>query len=159
MTLVQTVVLVGLVLVWGWVLGRPLLHSTFNRARRDPVGHFNRNMSVLGQAPRRSLDHGMSMGIGGVGAGGSGMGAYSAKKRRLQIFLALGMAVVVSAVLAVVFRGLFIGQVGVLAVALVAYVGLAAMAGAREAERGAKVRYLNASRTVEPARVRAVAER
>ncbi len=154
MTLVQTVVLVGLVVVWGWVLGRPLLQSTFNRARRDPVGHFNRNMSVLGQAPRRSLDHGMTMGVGG-----SGMGAYSAKKRRLQIFLALGMAVVASAVLAVVFRGLFIGQLGVLAVALVAYIGLAAMAGAREAERSAKVRYLNASRTVEPARVRAVAER
>ncbi len=157
MTLVQTVVLVGLVVVWGWVLGRPLLQSTFNRARRDPVGHFNRNMSVLGQAPRRSLDHGMSMGIGGVG--GSGMGAYTAKKRRLQIFLALGMAVVISAILAAVFRGLFIGQLVVLAAALVVYIGLAAIAGAREAERGAKVRYLNAGRKVEPARMRAVAER
>ena len=156
MTLVQTVVLVGLVVVWGWVLGRPLLQSTFNRARRDPVGHFNRNMSVLGQAPRRSLDHGMSM---SGPAGGVGRGVSSAKKRRLQIFLALGLSVVVAAILALVFGGLFVGQLVVLAVALASYVGLAAMAGAREAERGAKVRYLNAGRTVEPARVRAVAER
>ncbi|MDA3038482.1 MAG: hypothetical protein O3C27_02945 [Actinomycetota bacterium] len=155
MTLVQTVVLVGLVLVWGWVLGRPLLQSTFNRARRDPVGHFNRNMSVLGQAPRRSLDPGR-----GVATLSKGVGRpASSKKRRLQIFLALAISVVVSAAFALLFRGLFVGQLVVLAVALACYVGLATLAGAREAERGAKVRYLNAGSAAEPAGVRAVVER
>ncbi len=173
MSLIQTLVLIGLVVVWGWVLGRPLLQNTFNRARRDPVGHFNRNMSVLGQAPRRSLDHSSSMssrGVQGLGMQGLGMqgnrvrsgGSWAtqpARKRRLQVMMGLLLAVMVSALLAVVAQGIFVAQLGVLAAALVLYVGLAAVAGAREAERGDKVRYLNPDRAAEPARVRAVAER
>lgn len=180
MSVVQTLVLGGLVAIWGWVLGRPLLQSTFNRARRDPVGHFNKNMTILGQAPRRSLDHHSKFanrGVQGLGMQGmtmhggrvqtarghgrvAGAGSFSgqpARKRRLQVMLALVIAVLISAVLAVMMRGLFVAQVAVLGAVLVLYLGLAASAGGREAERGTKVRYLNAGRTVEPARVRAAA--
>ena len=164
MTLVQTLVLGGLVAVWGWGLGRPLLQNVFNRARRDPVGHFTRQLSVLGQAPSRSLAHSSGRPARGNQAFGApsargGWAHQPARKRRLQVLMALVIAVVASGALAVFVGGLFLAQAGVLAGALVVYVGLAAVAGARESERGTKVRYLDASRTVEPARVRAASDR
>lgn len=119
---VQAIILGALAAVWLWVLGRPLIRSLFNMARRDPVGHFNRNMSVLGQAPQKSLAYRQ----GSVGANNLRM----ARQRRLQIFLALCIAVVVSAGLAIAFRGLFIWNNVIMDVLLVGYTLMAAKAGA-----------------------------
>lgn len=151
MNLIQTLALVALAAVWAWVLGRPLLENLFNVARRDPVGHFNKQLSVLGQAPERSLSQASN--------GSQGWGRQPARKRRLQLMMALVIAVVVSAVLAIALQGIFVWQVGLLAIMLLGYVGLAARAGAYEAERGTKVAYLNADRTNSPVQIQAIGER
>jgi hypothetical protein len=151
MNLVQTLALVGLAAVWAWVLGRPLLQNMFNAARRDPVGHFKRQQSVLGNAPVRSLAH--STGVN------QSWGRQPASKRRLQLMLALVIATVVAAVLAVVLRGIFVWQLSLLFVLLLAYVLLAARAGARELERGSKVTYLHSTSERRPVQIQAVGER
>jgi Mg2+/citrate symporter len=131
MSLISTVVLILLVAAWGWVLGRPLLQSMLNRSHRDPVGHFNRQLSVLGQAPRHSATLGSSSIIA--------PSRNAMKRRRLQWFMAFVMAAVVSLVLAVAFRGVFVWQHLLIDGLLVAYVALAARMGAMERERSAKV--------------------
>ena len=157
MNLIQTLALVGLVAVWAWVLGRPLLQNVFNVARRDPVGHFNKQLSVLGKAPERSTQ---MPGPSGVGAGNQAWGRQAAKKRRLQIMMALVISVAVSAVLAVALQGIFIWQFGLLTFMLLGYLGLAARAGAHEAERGSKVTYLTAGRAEsKPVQIQAVGDR
>ncbi len=150
----QVVVFAAIAAVWLWVLGRPLVHNLFNKARRDPVGHFNRGMSVLAEAPQRSLAEGPSaMGSFGGSNGtyrrgliGTGApmtsGSSMAKKRRLQIFLALCISVVVSLVLAIAFRGVFIAQHLLMDALLLGYIVLAARAGALEADRATTVTYL-----------------
>ena len=146
---VQAIIIVGLAAVWIWVLGRPVLQNLFDRSRRDPIGHFNREMSVLGSVPGRSsrpigLQSGMSRGPG-----------RGAKKRRLQIFLALGISAVVSLILAVIWGHPFVYQHLVLDVLLVGYIALAAKAGAAQRERGSKVTVLKLERTEAPAFARA----
>ncbi len=144
---VQAIVIVGLATVWIWVLGRPVLQSLFDRARRDPVGHFNREMSVLGSSP-------------GIGKGSrpssssrpgmASMGRQSAQRRRLQVFLGLGIAAVVSLVLAIVFRGAFVVQNLIIDVLLVAYTVMAARVGGVQREQGAKVTMLNVDHVPNP---------
>ena len=153
MSLISTVVLILLVAAWGWVLGRPLLQSLLNRSHRDPVGHFNRQLSVLGQAPRQS-----------VGRPPSSMMAPSRntmKQRRLQWFMAFVMAAVASLVLAVVFRGVFVWQHLLIDGLLLAYVAVAARMGAMERERSAKVTNLRVvgQNSGSPSYLRAVGER
>ncbi len=131
MSLISTFVLVFLVAAWGWVLGRPLLQSLLNTSHRDPVGHFNRQLSVLGQAPRESVRFGSGPTLG--------QPRDSMKRRRLQWFMALVMASVVSLGLAVVFGGAFVWQHILIDVFLVAYVVVAARIGALERERASKV--------------------
>jgi len=140
MSLISTVVLVLLVAAWGWVLGRPLLQNLLNKSHRDPVGHFNRQLSVLGQAPRESSRLGASNIGGGVGFTPA---RNSMKQRRLQWFMALVMAAVVSLFLAVVFRGAFVWQHLLIDGMLVAYVVVAARVGAIERERASKVTNLH----------------
>ena len=130
MSLISTIVLLLLVAAWGWVLGRPLLQSMLNRSQRDPVGHFNRQLSVLGNAPRQSAAF-----AGPIAAGPS----RSMKRRRLQWFMALVMAAVVSLLLGLVLGGIFWWQHLLLDVLLVGYVALAARIGAAERERANKV--------------------
>ncbi len=142
---VQAIIVVGLATVWIWVLGRPILQNLFDRSRRDPIGHFNREMSVLGSAPGRSsrpvgLQPGLSRGP-----------SRSARKRRLQIFLALGIAAVVSLVLAVIWGHPFVYQNLVIDALFVGYVALAAKAGAAQQERGSKVTVLKLERNETPA--------
>ena len=135
MSLISTVVLILLVVAWGWVLGRPLLQSLLNRSHRDPVGHFNRQLSVLGQAPRHS---------GGMGPSTITAPSRNAnKRRRLQWFMAFVIAAVVSLVLAVLFGGAFVWQHLLIDALLVGYVALAARMGALERERSAKVTNLH----------------
>ena len=157
MNLIQTLALVGLVAVWAWVLGRPLLQNVFNVARRDPVGHFSKQLSVLGRAPERSSQ---IPGPSSMGTSNQAWGRQSAKKRRLQVMMALVMAVVVSAVLAIALQGIFVWQLALLAFLLVGYVALAARAGAYETEHGSKVTYLNAGRSESrPVQIQAVGDR
>jgi hypothetical protein len=144
--------------VWAWVLGRPLLQNLFNVARRDPVGHFSRQLSVLGRAPERSLAQ-SSLTTSPQATSGQAWGRQPATKRRLQLMMALVLSVMVSAVLAAVMQGIFVWQLGLLGLMLVTYFGLAARAGAYEAERGSKVTYLNAGRTSNPVQIQAVGER
>ena len=127
-----TVVLTALALVWGWVLGRPALQNMMNGARRDPVGHFNHQLSVLGQTPDRNR----------TSVGAAGWQQQSAKKRRLQVFLALVMAAGASFVLALVMNGIFWWQNLLLDAALVGYLVLASRAGAAENMRTQNVSYL-----------------
>ncbi len=169
MNTLTTLVLVALAAVWLWVLGRPLLMNLLNAARRDPVGNFNRKMSVLGEAPQRSLAHegasspfGAPKGLAGSPLGGANAlgGARSAvRKRRLTIFLALVMCVVVSAILAIAFRGLFIWNNLIFDIALVGYTVLAARAGAAETERASKVAFIDPVRSSGSVQIQAVAER
>lgn len=137
MSMISTFVLVFLVAAWGWVLGRPLLQSLLNTSHRDPVGHFNRQLSVLGQAPRESV----RLGTGSSFGSGPSLGSprNSMKRRRLQWFMALVMAAVVSLALAVVFGGAFVWQHLLIDVLLVGYVVVAARVGAIERERASKV--------------------
>ncbi len=129
-----TVVLTALALVWGWVLGRPALKNMMNGARRDPVGHFNHQLAVLGQAPDRSR----------AGGGGSWQN-QSMKKRRLQIFLGLVMAAGASFVIALVMNGIFWWQHLLLDAVLVGYIVVASRAGAAENMRSQNVSYLGAN--------------
>lgn len=154
----QYVVLAGIAAVWAWVLGRPLVMNLFNMARRDPVGHFNKKMSVLGEAPQRSLGQSTRT-APSFGRGMAATGPSSAKRRRLQIFMALIIAAVVSLGLAVAFRGVFIVHHLLMDALLVGYMLLAARAGAMESERQAKVSYLTPNRpAASPISIRAVSE-
>lgn len=168
MNLISSLVLLLLVVAWGWVLGRPLLQSLLSRSQRDPVGHFNRQLSVLGNAPRQSnalSSHGM---------GGSSLGQPmgfspirpSMKRRRLQWCMALVIAAVVSLGLAVTAGGIFVWQHLLLDALLIGYVALAARTGALERERAAKVTNLrvvgsngSSSNAAQPSYLRAVGQR
>ena len=152
MNLVQTLALVGLAAVWAWVLGRPLLQNLFNAARRDPVGHFKRQQSVLGKAPVRSMA--LSQ-----GASAQSWSRQPAGKRRLQLMLALLLSTVIAGILAIVLQGIFVWQVTLLFVMLLGYVALAARAGAHESERGSKVTYLNTAVENRTVQIQAVGDR
>ncbi len=154
MNLISYIVLILLVSAWTWVLGRPLLQNLFNTSSRDPVGHFNRQRSVLAQAPQQSLQDARR------GFAGS-FQAQTAKRRRLQWFLGFVIAAVVSLVLAVVIGGIFIWQNLIIDAALVGYVYYAARAGAIEREQAAKVtnlRIVGNRRSSKPAFLRAVGD-
>lgn len=152
------IVLLLLLAAWGWVLGRPLLQSLLSKSQRDPVGHFNRQLSVLGNAPRQSSALGQSP----LGQPlGSRPAQSSMKRRRLQWFMALVMAAVVSLVLAVIFGGVFVWQHLLIDAFLIGYVALAARMGAIERERGSKVTNLRVvgSNEGQPSYLRAVGDR
>ena len=154
MSLISTLVLILLVVAWGWVLGRPLLQNLLNRSHRDPVGHFNRQLSILGQAPRHS--------VGKSSSSFASPSRTSMKRRRLQWFIGFVMAAAVSLVLAVVFGGVFVWQHLLIDVLLLAYIGLAARMGAVERERSAKVtnlRVVGGQNSGSPSYLRAVGER
>lgn len=150
----QTIVLLIVLSVWVWVLGRPLAANLFNKARRDPVGSFRREMSALGEAPQRSMGLGapaMPRTLGGAPT------MTSARRRRLQIFMALCIAAGVSLVMALVFRGIWIYEHLLMDVLLVGYTALAARHGAAESERRSKVSYLSPARAqASPVYIRAV---
>ncbi len=149
---ISVVVLVGLFVAWGWVLGRPLLQNMLNTSRRDPVGHFNKQLSVLGQAPQQSL-------VQGRHSFGANFQAQSAKRRRLQWFLGFVMAAVISLGLAIAFRGAFVWQHLLIDGMLAVYVYYAARAGALETERSKKVTSLRAVPSARPTYLRAVGDR
>ncbi len=81
--------------------------------------------------------------------------------------MALALSTAVAGLLAVAFQGIFVNQFLLLGVLLLSYVGLAAVMGGRQAERGEKVAYLGqqpqrgrSSHQGRPGqRVRAVGER
>lgn len=153
MNLITTVVLVALAAVWLWVLGRPLLMTFLNAARRDPVGNFNKKMSVLAEAPQRSLAQSGPIGGFRPNAGSS------VRRRRLTIFMALAICVVVSAILAIAFRGLFVWNMAIFLAAFAGYTLLAARAGAAESERASKVAFIDPGRPTSALQIKAVAER
>lgn len=148
---VNSIVIVGLAALWIWVLGRPFLANVFDRSRRDPVGHFNRELSVLGSGSSQ----GSRLSSARLGGGPAAMGRRSAQRRRRQILLGLAIAAVVSLVLALVFGGNFVVQNIIIDVLLVAYVALAARAGATLREQGSKVTRLNVEHIPNPVYVRA----
>ena len=151
MKTISTVLLIALALGWAWVLGRPLIQTVFNRAHRDPVGHFSRQLTTLGQAPRNSVT---TPSFGGQQTG------YGVRHRRRQIMLALVLAAVVSLGLALAMRGIFVAQHLLIDVLLVGYVVAAARAGSLETERREKVSYLGeANDSVSPAYLRTGSDR
>lgn len=141
------VVLLALLGAWTWVLGRPLLHALASRSQRDSIGQFHQQRSTLGQTPQ-------------FGYAPSGRPS-AAKRRRLQWFLALVMAAVVSGVLALTAGGLFVWQHLLIDVLLVGFVVMAARVGAIERERRAKVTNLRVvgSTAVPTQHLRAVGDR
>ncbi len=82
------------------------------------------------------------------------MGKNNAQRRRLQIFLGLGIAAVVSLILAVAFRGAFVAQNIIIDVLFVAYTAMAARVGGVQRERGAKVTLLKVDHVPNPVYVR-----
>ena len=139
----QYVVLIIIASVWIWVLGRPLVAGLLNRAGRDPVGQWQRSVGGAAVASRPR-----SFGT---------PGRSQAQHRRLQIFMALCIAAVVSLVLAVIFRGVWVYEHLLMDALLVGYTVLAARAGAAEAERRSKVSYLSPARaSANPVYIRAV---
>lgn len=152
MKTISTVLLIALALGWAWVLGRPLIQTVFNRAHRDPVGHFSRQLTTLGQAPRNST---MMPSFSGGPAAGNGV-----RQRRRQIMLALVIAAVVSLGFAVALGGIFVAQNLFIDVLLVGYLAAAARAGSLETERRQKVSYLgDTSESVRPAYLRTGSDR
>ncbi len=154
MNTISYVVLILLVSAWTWVLGRPLLQNLLNTSHRDPVGHFNRQLSVLGQAPQHSLQSPRAF--------AGGFQAQSAKSRRLQWFLGFVLAAFVSLVLAVLVGGVFVWQHLLIDLSLVGYVVYAARAGSLERERSAKVtilRVVGNRSQAQPTFLRAVGDR
>ena len=142
--------LVALIGGWGWVLGRPLIHTVFNRAHRDPVGHFSRQLDTLGQAPRNSVSS----------FGAQPRATHGVRQRRRQIMLALVIAAVVSLGFALFSGGIFVAQHLVLDAALVGYVVAASRAGNAEAERRHKVSYLDSGNgSSQPSYLRAASDR
>lgn len=147
---ITTILLFGILLGWAWVLGRPLLATILDRSKRDPVGHFNRQISTLSQKP----PGGIATGYGYVGT------SRSTYRKRRRTALAFVIAALVSLVLALVFRGVFIAQHLVIDAAFVGFGFLAARAGAAEAERNTKVSYLGPQvATSRPTYLRAVGDR
>jgi hypothetical protein len=127
----DTLIVAGLVLVWGWVLGKPFLAGLAGSLRRDPVGSFSRQLDVLGRAPQQSLS---SFGRAGLVSPGVQAARRQAARRR-QIFLALVISVGTSLGLSIVFGGVFTTLFFVMTALLVGYLGLAAVAGRRQVDR------------------------
>jgi hypothetical protein len=130
--LLDTLIIAGLVMVWGWVLGKPVLANLAGTLRRDPVGSFNRQLDVLGRAPHRSIA------LPGVLPPSVRASRRQAARRR-QIFLALVISVVTSLALAVVFGGVFTTLHLTMAALLIGYLALAYAAGRHNQHRSATV--------------------
>ena len=127
---------------WLWWLGMPLVKTLWAKRTNDTIGQFNRQLTELSQAPRRSLAETEERKPLGLTPGR--WRAQTAQKRRLQVFLALSMSVVVSLVMAVAFRSVFVGVHLAMDILWVTFFALAAREGGREMERRHKVHYLDA---------------
>ena len=138
MALLDTLIVAALVLVWGYVLGKPFLMNLFGSMRRDPVGSFTHQLHVLGQAPRIAA---------GRPASRQSIRRRQAARRR-QVLLALAISVVTSLGLAVVFGGIFTTLHVLMDLLLVAYLGLAAVVGRRTLQRSNVVRLRPVSQPV-----------
>jgi hypothetical protein len=138
LALLDTLIIAALVLGWGWVLGKPVLANLAGSMRRDPVGSFNRQLDVLGRAPRLA-----------VAAPAARLPASRRQAaRRRQVFLALVISVVTSLGMAVVFGGVFTTLHVVMDILLLSYLGLAAAAGRQAVRRSPNVVPLRPAPTV-----------
>lgn len=137
------IVLASLAAAWGWMLGVPLIKSLIQRDRSDSVGDFNRQLSQLAKAPRRSLAVQSGHADSRTKFSPKAWRAQPARSRRRQIFLALCISVVTSLSLGVAFGGIFWALHAVMDLLFVSFIALAARAGAIEHEQREKVTYLD----------------
>ena len=150
--MLDTLIVGGLVVLWGWLLGKPLLAHRLGSVRRGNNSSFHRQLAALrngGPVAPRSAP--------------SGLRPTSRRQqaaRRRQIFLALVISVVVSLLLAVAFGGVFTTLQLVMDVLLVAYVSMALVAGRSHTPRPARVVPLRTGAVLrrQPAYARVVAE-
>lgn len=136
MALLDTLIIAAMVLLWGWVLGKPVLANLFGSMRRDPVGAFARQLDVLGGAPRLAM----------TGPGARSPSRRRQAARRRQVFLALVVSVVTSLSLALVVGGVFTTLHLLMDVLLLSYLGLAAVVGGRQVSRAPNVVRLRPAR-------------
>jgi hypothetical protein len=132
MALLDSLIIAALVLLWGWVLGKPLLVNRLGSRRRGGAGSFHRGLDALtrgqrladGGAPQRYRNH---------------LAARRSAARRRQVFLALVISVVVSLVLALALGDVFVTLNLMMDVLLAGFVGLAIFTGRQRVQRTAKV--------------------
>lgn len=126
--LLQFLVAGALVVAWTWILGRPLLSTLLRRSRRDSIGHFRYQQSVLG----RSV--GDQPQLGGWSLFGPLVEWWRqpVERRRLQMMMAFAFATFASALLAIALRGPFLRLFLMMSISFGAYLVMAASIGARE---------------------------
>ncbi len=140
---IPVIVIAALAAAWGWMLGVPLIKSLIQRDRTDSVGDFNRQLTQLAKAPRRSLAVQNGEKERRTTFSPAAWRAQPAKNRRRQVFLSLCISVVTSLLLGIAFGGIFWALQISMDVLLAGFIGLAARAGAIETEQRQKVTYLD----------------
>lgn len=127
--LLQFLVAGALVVAWTWILGRPLLATLIRRSRRDSIGHFRYQQSVLGRSVGDDQGH----------PGGWSLVSplvewwrQPVERRRLQMMMAFAFATFASALLAIALRGPFLRLFLMMTLGFGAYLVMAASIGARE---------------------------
>jgi hypothetical protein len=140
---IPVIVIAALAAAWGWMLGVPLIKSLIQRDRSDSVGDFNRQLTQLAKAPRRSLAVQRGQKERRSSFSPAAWRAQPARNRRRQVFLSLCISVVTSLLLGVAFGGIFWALHITMDVLFAGFLGLAARAGAIETEQRQKVTYLD----------------
>jgi hypothetical protein len=101
MALLDSLIIAALVLLWGWVLGKPLVVNRLGSWRRGGVGSFHRGLRVLTRSQRLA-------GAGDTERYRHHLASRRQAARRRQVFLALVISVVVSLVLALALGDVFV---------------------------------------------------
>jgi hypothetical protein len=127
--LLDTSIIATLVLLWGWVLGKPLLVNRLGSLRRDRVGSF-RHLGALARGARHQDGPARRRNVAA---------ARRQAARRRQVFLALVISAVTSLVLALALGDVFVTLHVTMDALLVAFVALAVATGRQRVQRNAKV--------------------
>ncbi len=136
----QMLIIAVVVSLWMAWLVVPFLRSLRKR-EHDSIGSFRQQLSAMGRAPEEVMQERVSGGQ--LATSPSKWRNQSVHSRRLQIFLALCVSVVVSLIAAVIAGGLFVGLHLTMDVLLATFVAFANRAGARELERRDTVIWLD----------------
>ncbi len=130
-------IVVGLWMAW---LVVPFLRS-LRAQEHDSIGSFRQQLTAMGRAPEEVLEERNSGSH--LATSPAKWRSQSVQARRRQLFLALVFSAIVSLVLAVIARGLFVGLHLTLDVMLGTFVAFANRSGAREIDRRETVIYLD----------------
>jgi hypothetical protein len=144
MALLDSLIIAALVLLWGWVLGKPLVVNRLG-SRRGGVGSFHRGLRVLTRSQRLA-------GAGDTERYRHHLASRRQAARRRQVFLALVISVVVSLVLALALGDVFVTLHLTMDALLVGFVTLAVVSGRRQVRRRATVVPLRPTSPARPVR-------